>query len=155
MGYLEQSIGPRERLLFEAKVHWIVYAAPVFWMIVGVVLAPVTYYISLILTIGGLIALIGALIYSSTTDLAVTDKKIIAKWGLISRRTIEQRLGKVDTVQVDQGILGRILDYGNITVTGSGFAPTPIKLIAKPLTFRRAVEAAEDEEQEGDTRAKP
>lgn len=150
MSYLSQALGPDETLVHKAAVHWIVFVWPSLLIVIGFVLAPATSGASMFLVIFGIVSILGAWIYSATTDLAVSSRKVIAKWGLISRKTIEQRLTKVDTVQVDQGILGRLLNYGSITVTGSGFAPTPIKNIADPLSFRRAVEAAEDKLTKGD-----
>ncbi|MBY0363141.1 MAG: PH domain-containing protein [Phreatobacter sp.] len=79
---------------------------------------------------------------SRTTELAVTSRKVVAKWGFIARSTIEQRLEKVDSVAVDQTFLGRVLNFGNVTVHGTGINATPIKMIADPLAFRRKVEQA-------------
>jgi hypothetical protein len=67
---------------------------------------------------------------------------VVAKWGFIARSTIEQRLEKVDSVSVDQTFLGRVLNFGNVTVHGTGINATPIKMIADPLAFRRKVEQA-------------
>ncbi|MEM6414347.1 MAG: PH domain-containing protein [Pseudomonadota bacterium] len=148
MSYLRKAIGPNETLKYKAKVHWVVFLNPIILMLVGLLLVAATGGFSVILLILGFLGLIGGFIYSATTDLAVTNKKVIAKWGLISRKTIEQRLSKIDTVQVDQSVFGRILNYGSITVTGSGFTPTPIKNIADPMTFRRSVEQAEEQAEQ-------
>ena len=85
---------------------------------------------------------LGAWLTRVTTELAVTNRKVVGKWGLISRRTIEQRLDKVDSIEVEQTILGRILGYGTVEVRGSGVTMTPLRLIGDPLTFRRRVEDA-------------
>ena len=89
-----------------------------------------------------LLPLAGVWLENSTTELAITNKKVIAKWGFISRKTLEQRLEKVDSIQVDQSMTGRFFDYGTIIVHGSGSSTTPIKAIANPLEFRRQVENA-------------
>jgi len=62
--------------------------------------------------------------------------------GLVWRRTIEQRLDKVDSIEVEQSILGRILGYGTVEVRGSGVTMTPLRMIEDPITFRRRVEDA-------------
>ena len=70
-------------------------------------------------------------------ELAVTDRRVIAKWGLIRRQTIELLHSKVESLRVEQSILGRILNFGSIAVHGTGGATTPIPSIARPLEFRR------------------
>lgn len=129
MSYLERTISGDETIEYTAKTHWIVYVLPVLFIpLYGI----------------GLLFLLFAWLYTISTDLGVTNKRVIGKWGFISRRTIEQRLDKIEGVQVHQGIVGRILDYGTIIVTGTGGSGTPIPNIAQPLEFRAAVNAAMD-----------
>ena len=142
MSYINKSIGADETLVASSKIHWVAFVYPFILILLG--LATVQFYVGYFFLLAATLQLLDAIVYRTTTDLAVTDKKLIAKWGLFRRKTIEQRIGKIDTIQVDQGIMGRLLNYGSITVTGSGFAPTPIKTISDPLAFRRAVEVAED-----------
>jgi len=97
--------------------------------------------LGLLLFCSGLMILVETFIYILTTELAVTTQRVIAKWGLISRRTMEMNLAKVENIQVDQGILGRLLGYGQITVVGTGGTHEPFRCIADPLAFRRAVQA--------------
>ncbi|MCF6783703.1 PH domain-containing protein [Stutzerimonas stutzeri] len=86
----------------------------------------------------------GALIRYFTTELAITNKRVIAKFGLISRSTIEINLHRIESVQVIQSVIGRILNYGTIVVSGAGNPQAPIPGIASPLEFRRMfVEAQE------------
>ena len=72
-----------------------------------------------------------------TTELAITNKRVIAKFGLISRSTIEINLQKIESIQVNQGILGRIFNFGSIVVSGAGNPQAPIPSISSPLQFRR------------------
>jgi len=76
-----------------------------------------------------------------TSEFAVTDKRVIIKLGWLSRRTIEINMSRVESVQVDQDIFGRFLNYGTITVIGTGGTKEPFTLIDDPLAFRRAVQA--------------
>ena len=89
----------------------------------------------------GLFSLFGAWLRRWTTELAVTDKRIIFKRGFIRRRTIEMNMDKVESVDVDQSVLGRILDYGDITVRGTGTGIEPLKGIDSPIDFRNHVTA--------------
>jgi len=82
-----------------------------------------------------------------STELAITNKRIIAKFGFVSRRTVEINLAKVESIQVDQTVLGRMLDYGTIIVSGAGNPVAPISNIATPLEFRRRFMEAIDRQQ--------
>lgn len=86
----------------------------------------------------GLIFWLVALIRYKTTELAVTNKRIIAKFGFISRTTIELNLRKAESIQVHQGILGRIFNFGSIVISGGGSPQAPVPGISQPLEFRRA-----------------
>src|SRR5262245_44903710 len=92
----------------------------------------------------GLICWIIAYIKYKTTELAITNKRVIAKFGFISRRTIEININKVESIQVDQTLLGRVFNYGTLVVSGAGNAQAPIPGISDPIQFRKAfVEAQE------------
>ncbi|HMK14581.1 MAG TPA: PH domain-containing protein [Burkholderiales bacterium] len=75
-----------------------------------------------------------------TSEFGVTNKRVIIKIGLIQRHTLELLLTQVETIGVDQGIMGRILGYGKIVVVGTGGTNEPFSRIARPLEFRRQVE---------------
>ncbi len=86
----------------------------------------------------------------SSTELAVTDRRIIAKFGFIRRSTVELNLTKIESVRVEQSVAGRIFGYGSIIVTGTGSTMDPIAFIADPIRFRQAVQAATDAIQQRD-----
>jgi uncharacterized membrane protein YdbT with pleckstrin-like domain len=158
MSYVTDSLGPGETIVHEATIHWIAYVWPFVTIILGVAVAVLTLsfgigrldpsYNSLIGLLGFVPLLVGIVWFlisrflTRTTELAVTSRKVVAKWGLIARSTIEQRLEKVESISVDQTFLGRMLNFGHVTVHGTGISETPIKRIADPLTFRRKVEQA-------------
>ncbi|HCQ8110909.1 TPA: PH domain-containing protein [Klebsiella pneumoniae] len=87
----------------------------------------------------GLFMLLNVVVKVATTELALTNKRIIAKFGFIRRSTIELRLEKVESISINQGLLGRLLGYGTVVVKGTGGTGTPIPSIKKPLDFRRIV----------------
>ena len=76
-----------------------------------------------------------------TTEIAVTDRRVIYKRGFIQRHTVEMNVDKVESVDVDQSILGRIFNYGDITVRGTGATLEPFRSIEAPLDFRNHVTA--------------
>jgi uncharacterized membrane protein YdbT with pleckstrin-like domain len=86
-----------------------------------------------------------AVINVITTELAVTNKKVIGKAGLIRRVSIDMPLGKLESITVDQGIIGRILNYGTIVVRGVGGNAVRFPNIGSPLEFRRTVASLEDQ----------
>ena len=84
-----------------------------------------------------------------TTELAVTNRRVIAKFGFISRRTVELNITKVESVQVDQSALGRLFDFGTLVISGSGGSQEPIPGISKPMAFRKALMEAQDQSRGG------
>jgi uncharacterized membrane protein YdbT with pleckstrin-like domain len=92
----------------------------------------------------GLVFLAWVWILYKTTEIAITNKRIIAKFGFISRSTMEINLPKVESVQVDQGVMGRMLDYGTIIVAGAGTPTLSIPGAADPLEFRKHFMEATD-----------
>ena len=85
----------------------------------------------------GFLVILVAIIRRSTTELVLTDRRIITKRGFISRDTVEMNLAKVESLHVDQSLLGRILNYGDVTVVGTGASLEPLRGIASPLELRR------------------
>jgi uncharacterized membrane protein YdbT with pleckstrin-like domain len=92
----------------------------------------------------GLLVWLAAWLKFRSTELAVTNKRIITKSGLIQRNTTEMFLEKVESIQVDQGILGRIFDFGSITISGTGGDKSPVNNVSRPLEFRKAFMTAVD-----------
>jgi uncharacterized membrane protein YdbT with pleckstrin-like domain len=92
----------------------------------------------------GLIFLVVAYIRYKTTELAFTNKRVIAKFGFISRQTVELNISKVESIQVNQGILGRIFNFGTFIISGAGNPQAPIPGISDPMSFRRAFMEAQD-----------
>ena len=92
----------------------------------------------------GLILLLMAYVRYKSTEIAVTTRRIIVKTGYISRKTVEINLNKVESLQVDQGMLGRMLDFGTLVIAGTGASHEPIVRIAEPLEFRKAFISAQD-----------
>lgn len=93
----------------------------------------------------GLIFWLAAFLRYKSTELAFTNKRVIAKFGFISRQTIELNLAKVESVQVNQGILGRIFNFGTLVISGAGNPQAPIPGISNPMTFRRSFMEYQDQ----------
>ncbi|ESQ75478.1 PH domain-containing protein [Asticcacaulis sp. AC402] len=93
-----------------------------------------------ILALVALGGFVNALIYYFNSDFVLTDRRVIAKFGLLSRTTSEQRLSKVESIHVYQSFLGRLLNYGNITVTGTGSSETKFGPMVDPVACKHALE---------------
>lgn len=92
----------------------------------------------------GLLFWLAAFVRYKTTELAITNKRVIAKFGFISRKTIELNINKVESIQVDQGILGRLFNFGSLVVSGAGNPQAPIPGISDPMGFRRVFMETQD-----------
>jgi uncharacterized membrane protein YdbT with pleckstrin-like domain len=134
--YVQETLLKDEKVVFETWYHWIIY----FWPTVLLVAALFTMGLTLILAIPLLIA---SWINRSTSEFAITNKRAIIKVGWIRRQTIEIHLSKVESVDVVQGVFGRMFGWGTITIVGTGGSREPFSLIANPLEFRRAVQAVQ------------
>lgn len=137
--YVEGTLIAGEKILHQGHVSW--WAV---WhlLFAGVVLLPAFGI--------GLVFLVWAWIRVKSTELAITNKRVIAKFGFISRNTMEIAIQKVEGIQVHQSLLGRMLDYGTLIVSGTGTSHAPIPSISDPMAFRRAFLEA----QEGSSRAR-
>ena len=93
----------------------------------------------------GLIFLIMAYVRYHSTELAVTTKRVIVKHGFIRRQTVEINMSKVESIQVDQGVLGRLFDFGTLIISGTGTSHAPITGVSAPMDFRRAFIEAQEE----------
>jgi uncharacterized membrane protein YdbT with pleckstrin-like domain len=144
VSYVQSVIMPGETLVAEAHTHRWIYAPSIIFLLISIGLAIYLWPVGLALLVLTFFVWLRAFIYSVSTELAVTNKRVIAKFGFIRRSTIELSLSKVESFHVEQSILGRILDFGTIIIKGSGGTNTPIPSIAAPLKFRSAALTAID-----------
>ena len=123
--YIDESLIEGEQVLHRARVSWWSQFALVFLGILTLVL------------VVGLFLLIAAWIKVRSTEIAITNRRVIAKFGFVKRDTVEINLDKVEALRVEQGFFGRMLNFGTIFISGAGTSVAPIKDIADPLVFRR------------------
>lgn len=146
MSYVQKHLLPGERITYRAHLHKIIWVLPVLLSLLLMVGAGFALNADIPLLAAGLVGLavlpiVWAWIDYTSSEFAVTDKRVVIKVGWIRRRTLETMLGKVEGISVDQTIAGRMLGFGTITVTGTGGTREPFANIAKPLEFRRQVQA--------------
>jgi len=155
MRYVTRVLQPGESVVHEAHLHWLIFLRAIALMLVALafVIAERIYGTSepiiatTLLVIACFFALISveaalkAWIRRVTTEFAVTDRRVIFKTGLFSRHTLEMNRSKVESVDVDQPLMGRLFGYGTIVLRGTGSTFEPIHHIADPLTFRSHITA--------------
>lgn len=142
--YVEESLLPGEQVVFRTPLHWVMF----FWPLALALWAMILYSsgasnaATVFLVIAGVWGLLRSLEYSSS-EFAVTSRRIVIRVGVVRRRTLELQIAKVEAIGVNQGLGGRMLDYGTIVVTGTGGTKEIFKRIANPMQFRRAVQATQ------------
>ena len=141
MAYIESNLLADETVVHRASLHWLVYWQAMLAGIAAVALMwiePLAGAIALGLAV---VLAIPPFIAKSTSEFGVTSKRVIIKVGLIRRRTLELLLRQVESIQVEQSILGRIFNYGSITLSGTGGVREVFHNIAAPLEFRRKIQS--------------
>jgi uncharacterized membrane protein YdbT with pleckstrin-like domain len=146
MGYIESNLVKGETVEMKAKVHWAFFLWPVFllvllWVMIGAVFkgSSVLPMFNFGLFFLSLIVVIQLLAIFLSTEFGLTNRRIIAKTGLIRRHSLELMLSKVESINVNQGLLGRIFNYGTITVVGSGGTRQSFPAIERPMELRKMV----------------
>jgi uncharacterized membrane protein YdbT with pleckstrin-like domain len=153
MSYVQRVLQPGETLLHQSTIHWMIFIPGVLLLLVGIAgaalyfvdttgdLQILSYSLMLVGFVSGALSLVMAWFRRWTTEVAVTDRRIIYKHGFIRRHTVEMNMDKVESVDVDQTVFGRMFDYGDITVRGTGSGIEPLRKIDSPIQFRNAVTA--------------
>jgi uncharacterized membrane protein YdbT with pleckstrin-like domain len=151
--YIDEILQPGERVLYSTNAHWIFFLPAIIgWIVAGVLLVlsgmvppgpSVLICLSLaaISAVAALYKTVTAWFHRWTTETDVTNFRVVHKTGFIKRQTFEMSVDKVESVDVDQSILGRLLNYGDVTVLGVGEGGKTLDTIASPLAFRNAITA--------------
>jgi membrane protein YdbS with pleckstrin-like domain len=151
MSYVQSVLQSGEEIRHTAKIHWIKYVPGLIVLVAAVVILLVgeffdrAIYFYFWLPTAGIFAAVSAILLIRAwwvrwnTEIAITNRRIIFKEGFISRNTVEMHMDKVESVDVDQSVLGRILGYGNVIVKGTGTGFEPLKTIAAPLDLRNHI----------------
>ena len=142
MSYVDSNLMKDENAVYKANIHWFIFVPGIVFFVIGIVLfgsgaesgGSIFGFLAILLAI---FSSIKAFITRTTTELAITSKRVIAKVGLIRRNTVELNHNKVESFNIDQSIFGRIFGFGTLFINGTGGGKTPIPSIDNPLEFRR------------------
>jgi uncharacterized membrane protein YdbT with pleckstrin-like domain len=151
MSYVDSILEPGETVRYRTTVSWTIYA-PAILLAAGAAIAAIlaaTYsdvttfglFVAVVLALAALATFVPAWLRRWSTEIAVTDRRIILKRGLIRRHTIEMNMQKVESVDVDQTLAGRLFNYGNVAIRGTGSSFETLRMIDAPLKLRTTVTA--------------
>jgi uncharacterized membrane protein YdbT with pleckstrin-like domain len=174
MSYAEKSLVPGETLLYETRHHWMVLIGPgIFGFVfgslaVGLLVEAVSakngkgvaagassagiegmVVFGVFLLVVAIVMVAYGIAKRNATEMAVTNKRVLIKTGMGSRRTLDLMLSRVESIGVEETVFGRMLGYGSVVVRGTGGTPEPFLMIAHPQEFRRAVQEQSGLERTG------
>ena len=153
MAYVTSVLQPGETVIAVGRPHWVVFMRARLLLVVGLVLlkfsdtdtgrraAPIPLVLGGVIFVLGVLAFLLAWFERSIVELAVTNHRVIYKKGFIRRHTVEMNMDKVETVNVDQSLWGRLLGFGTIRVLGTGQGIETLNRIASPIRLRNAITA--------------
>jgi uncharacterized membrane protein YdbT with pleckstrin-like domain len=165
MGYVDRNLVPGETLLYRTRHHWLVLLGPFiggFSLLIpgfallaeavntrdtaGLVVGSSTISPKVMAILGTMLVFAAIILWGygvakrNATEMAVTNRRVLIKTGIGSRRTLDLMLSRVESIGVHETAMGRMLGYGSVVVRGTGGTPEPFVMIAHPQDFRRAVQ---------------
>ena len=130
MSYIEDSLSAGEKVEGLFRLHWFAWVPMVVWLVLGVVTFGLTWFVALY-----------EFLRLRFTEQGVTNKRVIQKRGIISRKSEEMKLTSIETVEIDQGFWGRIFGFGTVRVTGRGISDVVYAGIRDPMGVKRQIES--------------
>ncbi|HQT68004.1 MAG TPA: PH domain-containing protein [Acetobacteraceae bacterium] len=128
MNYVEKSLGTGEFIVYEGRLHWMIYVP-------GILLC-----LTVVGAVIGLPMLIYQFLRRRTTLFAVTNRRVVMRVGILSTNAIEMIISRIEAVDVTQTLLGRMLNYGTVMLIGTGGSREPFRFLTDPARFRSAVQ---------------
>jgi uncharacterized membrane protein YdbT with pleckstrin-like domain len=159
MAYIDKILLPDERVLCATSVHWMIYTegflitvaggllghfgAPLLNFIMGESIAQhmtrAAGFVSCFIVFVGLALMLASYMRQTYTELAVTNRRVIAKYGIISRTTYEILVSRISGANFDQTVMGRLLGFGTVIIHGAGGDISPFDEIDNPQAFYKAL----------------
>lgn len=145
MNYIHKNLLSGEEIKYVARLHFFLFVQPIILLLIGAFLASspkeisaMTHYAGLLILFFGIVSLLSRILIKVGSSYAVTNKRVILKTGVISRKAVDLVLAKCEGLHIKQSILGRIFNFGTITVTTGGVSSS-YPYIADPLVFRKEI----------------
>jgi uncharacterized membrane protein YdbT with pleckstrin-like domain len=156
MGYIDKNLIEGETVVYEARPHWVLFLKPMILTLIFVAIAVALFYFAsesinsssttLMRRIGGvlialaIIPVVVGVFRRSAREYAVTNKRVVMQIGVMGRMTEEVFLNKIESIGVDQTVMGRMLGYGTVTIRGTGGSFEPFERVSAPLELRRQIQ---------------
>jgi uncharacterized membrane protein YdbT with pleckstrin-like domain len=159
VGYVERHLLPGEQVLYKTRLHWVLFYPSAALLLIGLVLTAVLWRVQnpawlwnvgLVIIVAGLVWGFFHFVRVMTSEFAVTTTRLIFKVGLIARYTTELLLSKVESIGVHQGLTGRLMNFGDLNVTGTGGAREVFRQVSDPIGFRNHVQHASVLREQGE-----
>ena len=153
MAYYTRVLQPDENVLVVGRLHWWIYGQGVLLLVIAVAILVGTYWIpdpfwqnvawiaAGVVAVLGLLFLFAAWVRRRATEIVVTDRRVIFKRGIVWRHTAEMHISQIETVEVNQGLGGRLWDYGTLLIHGTGSGIEPLAGVGSPIAIRTAIVA--------------
>jgi uncharacterized membrane protein YdbT with pleckstrin-like domain len=142
MGYIEKNLLPGENIIYQTKIHWIIFFWSVIFLLIGIICFTGNegnFYSGIVFVLIAIYFGIRALVFYKTSEFGVTNKRVLVKFGFIRRTSFEVLLSKIEGIHVKQGIFGRIFNYGSVVIAGTGGSKQPSPMIFAPFEFRKKI----------------
>lgn len=130
MSYIDESLSTGEEVVARFRLHWVARLPLVAWLLLAIPTLGITLALALY-----------EYLRVRHVELGVTNKRVIFKTGIISRKSEEMKLTSIETVEIDQGIPGRMLGYGDVKVSGRGMSDVRFRSVADPMAVKRQIES--------------
>ena len=156
MGYIDKNLIDGENVVYEARLHWVLFIRPALLSLIFLTIATALFYfasdsinsdgelwmrriggVSIVLAI---LPLVVGVFRRSAREYAVTNKRVVMQNGVMGRMTEEVFLNKIESIGVDQSVMGRMLGFGTVTIRGTGGSFGPFERVSAPLELRRQIQ---------------
>ena len=151
MAYVDEILEPGEKVVFKTRLSWTLYGSAVVYALIALALTffsagaagfgVAVFVVAVLAAVAALVSFLRAWFRRWTTEIAVTDRRVVLKRGFIRRHTVEMNMQKVESVDVDQTQLGRFFNYGTVTIRGTGSTLESLRMIDRPLKLRSTITA--------------
>jgi uncharacterized membrane protein YdbT with pleckstrin-like domain len=143
LSYIEANLTDGEEVIYRTKRHWLIFVSSLLAFLLCIIFFHIgtAYWLESVLCfLIGVIWVFYGFINFVSSEFVVINKGVLVKTGLIKRDTLETLLSKIECIQVQQGVLGRLFNYGTIVIVGTGGTQNTFKVVQKPLEFRKVVQ---------------
>ena len=130
MSFIEESLSAGEQIVGLFRLHWTARVPLVIWILLGLVTFGLTWLVA-----------IYEYLRLRAIEQGVTNKRVVFKTGIIGRKSEEMKLTSIETVEIEQGVLGRVLGFGDVRITGRGISDVVFRRIDDPMSVKRQIES--------------